>query len=230
MGDDASQPVVRKAGVFSLGRVLALYRRCFDPTQQLRSVAASPLLFRAWHAYLISRGRCRAFLAWEGKTPVGFAIVRVDGRPSDPWLLSAIGVLDTARGRGVARALFAAASRGRAIRLTVEEGGAVGFYESLGLARTGERTLIYFQQAHVAALDKIPPGDGAVGDVLRAQAVNRRAFLLKSPAVGQACQDLARRKLARYPWGILELPRRVDVPEGLFPTVVHEVEFSSRPP
>lgn len=229
MADAASQPVVRRAGVFSLGRVLGLYRQCFDKTQQLRSVAASPLLFRAWHAYLMLRGRCRVFIAWRGGAPVGFAIARVEGTKSDAWLLSAIGVLPGARSSGVASALLGAASKDHALRLTVEEGGAVGFYEKLSLDRTGHRTLVYMREAHLKHLREIPTWADGSAAAPAGRAVNRAAFLIKAQAPDMGCEELAIRKLKRFKWVILELPGRVDVPAGLFPTVVHEVEFRSAP-
>jgi ribosomal protein S18 acetylase RimI-like enzyme len=220
---------VGRAGLFRLGRVLALYRACFDRTQQLRSVAYSPLLFRAFYASLMLRGKCRMFLARRGGTPVGFAITRADAGPGAPWLLSAIGVLPDARGTGVASALFAAASKGRVLRLTVEEGGAVGFYETLPLDRTGERTLVYLQEGQLQHLREIPTWADGSAAAPEGRAVNRASYLITIRAPDMGVEELAIRKLKRFEWVILELPGRVDVPSGRFPTVVHELEFTSRP-
>jgi hypothetical protein len=181
-------------------------------------------MFRAYLAYLMARGRCEVWVASEGGKDVGFAIARRDGKAESPWLLSSIAVLPHLRRKGLSQALFGAVAH-RPLRLTVEAGGPVAFYERLGLDRTGERTLIYFQKAQVAAFEKLPGWASTPASSPRARAVNRSAFLLQCETPGPDCAALARRKLRWFRWGILEIPRRVDVPAGLFPEVVYEYEF-----
>lgn len=215
----------RTAEPRDLRGVIAAYWQSFDAVQRIRTVAHSPLLFRFFHKREMRRGRCMIALALDGETVVGFCIVRQQGdRPNGPWLLSAIGVLPAHRRSGAARHLFEMVAT-RPLSLTVEQGGPVGFYESMAMRRAGERTLVYFHKRNVADLSKLGGSSTLPTVVVDIRALNWAAFLVKAETVSPNLIGRAGKRLRFQKTGILELPGRVEVPPGLFDTVVHEVVF-----
>jgi ribosomal protein S18 acetylase RimI-like enzyme len=223
--ETATPLTYRTAGPRDLRKIHAAYRECFDEVQRIRTVAHSPFLFRYFHNREMRAGRCTIAVASDGEAVVGFCIVRQQGdRPDGRWLLSAIGVVPNRRGSDAARHLFEMVAT-RPLTLTVEEGGPVGFYERLGMHRAGARTLVYFQKRNVAGLAKLTNSPSPSGGATSIGALHWSAFLVKAEAVTPKLILRARKRLRFQATGILELPGRLEVPPGLFDTVVHEIVF-----
>lgn len=217
---------LRAARPFELGKVLRAYRECFDEIQRRRTVAASPLLFRLYYGSLLMRGKSEIQIAVADRKVAGFVIVRSQGRFADRWLLSAIGVVPQARGRGLAKRLFESVGS-RRLTLTVEEGGPLAFYEGLGLRRAGARTLIYFSKAEVDALRGLPIYAGPASAPFSIRTVNRHAFLVHARKLSDGAIAAARRRFRFARLGILEVPERIEAPSARFTHIVHEVEFET---
>ena len=222
MGASGSEGVFRHVGLGWLGRVLRCYRECFDEIQQLRTVAHSPLLFRLYYGLLLLRGGCRIAVEELDGRVAGFAIVRDQG--DGRWLLSAIGVSPSHRGHGSARRLFGMVADRRLV-LSVEAGGPVGFYEKVGMRKTGEKTIVYADKSSVDALRSLPGFRAGGGSRSTRVSLNRSAFLMSTEVLDEDLIRSARARLRFFRWAIIEFPGIVPVPQGRFRAVIHEFIF-----